>query len=89
VEFGDVREGATVELKGPDGHLLKGQRGEVGRVMSVDWLNEQRPMDMLVEPFAWVTGQVLVRLFRPPEGTPGRYRTPYVTVRPEDIEPVL
>lgn len=86
MELVDVREGMTVRLLGPEGHGLHGHTGIVGRVMSPEWLWANEPMTMLGDPFAWVTGQVLVSLSRPPEGTPGRWRTPLVVVRPEDIE---
>lgn len=86
MELKDVREGMKVWLLGPAGHALRGATGDVSRVMDPDWMWVHDPMTMLGDPFAWLTGQVLVSLDDPrPRDFKGRRWTPVVSVRPEDL----
>jgi hypothetical protein len=83
-----VTEGMRVRLTGPEGHPLHGLTGHADRVFTPEYLWEHEPLTPLSEPFAWLSGQVLVSLDkRPRSGPRNMIWTPYVTVRPGDIEP--
>jgi hypothetical protein len=85
-----ITEGMQVRLLGPEGHELHGATGYADRVMDAAWLWEHQPLTMLGDPFAWPDGQILVSLDKRPRGGPrNTLWTPYVTVSPDDVEPVI
>jgi hypothetical protein len=83
-----ITEGMHVRLAGPEDHPLHGATGIADRVFTPAELWATHPLQVMDAPFAWLTGQVLVCLDERPRGGPrAMVWIPYVSVRPEDIEP--